>query len=505
MKNKSSVSQPLQALLSQGLAFHQQNQLGQALQIYEQILSRDPKHFDALHFSGVIAHEYQNHEVAIELISQALAIHPDASEAYANRGNAWMALGKYEHALADYDQAIRLNSKSAIAWLNRGTVLQRLGRFEESVQSYDQTIVLRPQLPQAFSNRGNALLKCQQLPAAIDSFDQAIRLNPQYAQAYWNKAQAWLTAGNYLEGWPLYEYGWLNGARGAKRQLTWPYWVGEENLSGRSILVRCEQGLGDTLQLIRYARVLKDRGATTVFEIPRALLSLFKQINAVDQWICEGDPLPVCDFYCSMFSLPLALKTTLQTIPFSSGYLRVDTDKSDYWHRRLGAKTRMRVGLVWSGGLRPHQPELWDINQRRNVSLAEMAQAFHTLELDFYSLQKGEPAESEIKEMQDCWWPEGNFFNFADELHDFSDTAALIDQLDVVVTVDTATAHLAAALGKPTWILNRFDTCWRWLLDRNDSPWYDSVKLYRQGPDRQWGSVLAQVALDLETSGRRLG
>jgi hypothetical protein len=196
-------------------------------------------------------------------------------------------------------------------------------------------------------------------------------------------------------------------------------------------------------------------------------------------------------------SLPLAFGTTLATIPAPGAYLRADPAKVHHWGNKIGDRGRLKVGVVWNGGFRANQPELWATNARRNIPLDVFAGALRSTHADFFSLQKGDPAESAIHGRELEYWPQGNFFNFASEFNDFSDTAALIENLDVVVSVDTATAHVAAALGKPTWILNRFDSCWRWLRDRDDSPWYPTVTLYRQGSTCQWEPVLQRIADDL--------
>ena len=193
-------------------------------------------------------------------------------------------------------------------------------------------------------------------------------------------------------------------------------------------------------------------------------------------------------------SLPLAFKTELDTIPYASGYLRADPIKSAAWRKQIKNTGRLKVGLVWNGGFKDKASEFWMANGRRNIELSSFAQALQGLDVDFYSLQKGDPAESEIKGRELEFWPNGNFYNLTDQIHDFSDTAALVDQLDLVISVDTSTAHLAAALGKPTWILSRFDTCWRWMLGRPDSPWYDSVRLFRQDQRADWSVVMQQVA-----------
>jgi len=213
-----------------------------------------------------------------------------------------------------------------------------------------------------------------------------------------------------------------------------------------------------------------------------------------------GDPLPVHDLSCPLMSLPLVFGTTLETIPYGTeAYLHALPEDEERWRERLGEGNQPRVGLVWNGGSRADQPELWAVNERRNVPLDLFAQALDIPGIDFVSLQKGDPAESEIRGREGEYWKLGRLYNHAAELTDFADTAGLIANLDLVISVDTSTAHLSAAMGKPTWILNRYDTCWRWLLDRQDSPWYASVKLYRQSADRDWRPVLQRVATDLSS------
>ena len=270
-----------------------------------------------------------------------------------------------------------------------------------------------------------------------------------------------------------------------------------ESLLNQTILIHAEQGLGDTIQFCRYAALVKKLGARVLLEVPKSLMVLLKDLEGVDILLEQGMPLPDFDFHCPLLSLPLAFKTELQTIPFPKSYLKADQNKINQWQKRLNLNG-FKVGLVWNGGFRANQPELWDINERRNIPLKILAQKLNSIKVNYFSLQKGDPAESEIRGHETEYWPSGNFFNFADELLDFSDTAALISNMDLIISVDTSTAHLAGALGKPTWILNRFDSCWRWMLDRDDSPWYESVKLYRQDEDRQWAPVLERVARDLK-------
>jgi hypothetical protein len=255
-----------------------------------------------------------------------------------------------------------------------------------------------------------------------------------------------------------------------------------------------EQGLGDTIQFCRYVPLVAQRGARVILEVPPQLTRLAASLSGVAQVVETGHPLPAFDLHCPLLSLPLAFKTELATIPAAIPYLKADPDQSKAWQDRLGAKTKSRVGLVWSGGIRSNQPV--SVNQRRNIPLAKFAALKHP-GVDFYSLQKGQPGESELTDLKRSQWSGPNILDFTGALKDFADTAAFIDNLDLVITVDTAAAHLAGALGKPVWILNRFDTDWRWLLDRADSPWYPTAKIYRQDTAGDWDSVLQRVKTDL--------
>ena len=279
-------------------------------------------------------------------------------------------------------------------------------------------------------------------------------------------------------------------------------WLGEESLQGKTVLLHSEQGLGDTIQFCRYAQMVSDLGARVILQVQRPLRLLMTSLQGVDQLLAEGDALPAFDFHCPLMSLPLAFKTELATVPAPVPYLKADPVKKLYWQEKLGTRHKLRVGLVWAGGFRPEQPELWGVNERRNIDLAKLA-VLKNERIDFYSLQKGMPAEADPARLKAGGWDGPDLIDYTSELADFSDTAALIDNLDLVISVDTSTAHLAGALGKPVWILNRFDTCWRWLLDRSDSPWYPTARIYRQQQFGDWSSVVSAVNTELDAIMRK--
>ncbi|MGO9849523.1 MAG: glycosyltransferase family 9 protein [Methylocella sp.] len=230
--------------------------------------------------------------------------------------------------------------------------------------------------------------------------------------------------------------------------------------------------------------------------VQEPLRELLKQVSPTIQIIGPNEVPTDFDYYCPLLSLPLVFGTTLETIPATIPYLKSNAEKSLFWKEKLGVKNKLRVGLVWSGGFRPNQPELWSVNSRRNIPLAKLA-VLKQPDIEFYSLQKGEPAESELAELIHHNWDGPHIIDFTSRLNDLSDTAALVENLDLVISVDTAIVHLAGALGKPVWILNRFDTCWRWLLDRTDTPWYPTAKLYRQEKAGHWDGVVQRIKMDL--------
>jgi hypothetical protein len=379
-------------------------------------------------------------------------------------------------------------------------LLSELERFDAALASYDAALAIEPDCAEAHCNRGNLLGDLRQFDEALRSFDRAVAVDPGYAQAYFSRSFVHLVLGDYQKGWADFEWRWRNehcATSKEKRSFSQPLWLGVQSLRGKTIFLHSEQGLGDTIQFCRYARRVADLGAKVIFETPKALSNVLKTLPGVTQWALPGEPLPRFEYYCPLMSLPLALKSTLATIPSEVPYLHASVERVQYWKDKLGARTKARVGLVWSGGFRPNQPELWAVNNRRNIPLAKLAPLRHS-GVEFYSLQKGLAAESELAELIAQNWDGPHLKDYTGELHDFQETAALMEQLDLVISVDTSVAHLAGALGKPLWLLNRFDTCWRWLLDRADSPWYPSVRVYRQGRSGEWEGVVQRVRSDLD-------
>jgi tetratricopeptide (TPR) repeat protein len=504
----------------------------EAVAIYDRALKLRPGNAMACSNRGVALNALGRFDAAVASFDQAIVLKPDFAEAHYNRGNALFALHQYEAALASYERALALKPSHAEAHFKRGDALLALKQYGASVASYERAIALRPDFAEAHANLGNALcgsgrydaalagyeraialkpgfaeghynraialVALRQLDAAIESYDRAIAIKPDYADAHWNKSHALLLGGDFSNGWALFEWRWRRDAqRSSARRFAQPLWLGEESISGKTILLHAEQGMGDTIQFCRYAKLVADMGARVILEAPKPLCSLLATLDGVSQVVETGSALPPFDYHCPLMSLPLALKTEVSSIPAPTAYLRPDAAKSLRWKEKLGERNKLRVGLVWSGGFRRHDPDTWDVNFRRNIDLARLA-PLKNERIEYYSLQKGEPAELDLARLQAQGWDGPQIADYAGELHDFSDTAALIDNLDLVISVDTSIAHLAGALGKPVWILNRLDTCWRWFLDRDDSPWYPTVKLYRQEQPGDWDAVVERVRADLE-------
>jgi tetratricopeptide (TPR) repeat protein len=486
--------------LLQGHALSRLGRNESALASYDRAIALLPGLADAhLHRADVLC-QLGRHREALSSYDEALRLKPGSPEIYNNRGNVLKDLERLDEALASYDRAIALNSDDAQARCNRGNLLSEMGRLEEALASYDSAIALDPAHADAHCNRGNLLADLGRYGQALESLDRAVAIDPQRAHAHFSRSLVHLVLGNLPSGWRDFEWRWKNEyciTSREMRQFSQPLWRGEASLEGKTLLLHCEQGLGDTIQFCRYATLAAERGARVVFEVPRSLHGLLASLAGVAQWVVQGEPLPPFDCYCPLLSMPLAFNTTLETIPAKTPYLRAGNERLEHWRHKLGERTRPRVGLVWSGGFRPNQPELRSVNERRNIPLRSLAALRHC-DIEFYSLQKGQPAQGELAALLQEGWDGPSLNDHTHELRDFEDTAALIEQLDLVISVDTSSAHLAGALGKPVWILNRFDTCWRWLTDRTDSPWYPTLRLYRQERRGDWDGVVQKMRQDLE-------
>ena len=500
--------------------------LADAARLYHDVLRRQPDNFTALHQFGMLLHQQGQNAEALALLDRAVLVDPLSADALTNRGIVLMALVRNESAVASFDRAIAVDGHHIEAHFRRSVVLRALGRLDdalasiertlelapdnvdalnnrggvlvargqsaEGIASYRRVLEMRPDTPEAHFNLGVALQMLGRHDEAIAEYSRAVVLRPDYVGANFNRSQCWLALGDFHRGWPEYESRWQTvSLRPSRQHFAQPLWLGDEDLAGRTILLHAEQGFGDILQFCRYAPLVAAR-TKVILQVPGELMRLMETLDEGGELVAFGDELPAFDMHCPLLSLPLAFRTTLASIPATIPYLRADADSTFVWRDRLADLPGLKVGLVWAGGVSLSQPDVAALNRRRSMALATMAPLAGVVGCSFVSLQKDEPAGDAARP------PRGFVLHdFTAELGDFADTAALIANLDLVISVDTAVAHLAGALGKPVWLLNRFDSCWRWLLERDDSPWYPTLRQFRQPSPGDWASPISRVVAAL--------
>lgn len=490
-----TMTAPLTGKLQQAAHLHQSGQIASAKALCEEIVTIQPQNVEALMRLGIIAAQTNDKIQAAVLFGRAVEADPGNPVPYNNRGLALHEMQRFEDALELYERAIALKADYADAHFNRGNVLLDLRRWQGSLDSYDRAIALRPRHAVAHANRGVVLKDLQRLDEAIDSFDRAIAIRPDFTEAIVNRASTLLLAGRFDRGWAEYQrrpIGHTIATTEGAQNIADRLWLGEKPLAGKTILLRNEQGLGDTIQFCRYAKPLSERRATVLLQVQRPLVPLLAGLEGVAHICAEGDVPPAFDYQSPLMSLPLAFNTRLDTIPCSAAYLRSDPEALRRWRARLGARSSLRVGLAWSGS--KTNPN----DRNRSIALSELA-GYLPSGIQYVSLQK------DIREAdRDALRSNPQIADFAEEQIDFSDAAALCDCMDVVLSVDTSIAHLGAALGRRTWMLLSFCPDWRWLLGRDDSPWYPTVRLFRQEKIGDWNGVFARVAaalIDLRSRG----
>ncbi len=475
-----------EAYCNRGAALVALKQFSTAIDSYDQAIACKPDYAQAYYNRGNALRELKQPQAALESYDKATALRADYAQAYNNRGSALRDLGRFEAALESYDKAIAFKADYAKAYNNRGNALSDMRQFRAALESYDQAIALKPDYAEAYNNRGSALRDLQQHQAAMACYDKAIALQPDYAKAHLNRSLCLLQMGDFGRGWESYEWRWKDEAmEKTARHFTQPLWLGAEPLHGKTILLHAEQGFGDTLQFCRYARLVSELGARVVLEVQAPLASLLGRLEGVAQLVKRGEPLPAFDCHCPLLSLPLAFNTGFDNLPGEARYLAPLPDKLAQWTARLGVASKPRVGLVWSGST-THKND-----RNRSVLLSEWLK-FLPEGLQYTSLQKETRAAD-----QETLALNPHIVRLDDEIKDFSDTAALCELMDVVVSVDTSVAHLAGALGKPVWMALPLNPDWRWLLERSDSPWYPSATLYRQETAGDWDGVLGRIATEL--------
>jgi len=472
-----------------GQVLQQQKRPDEAILSFDQALNVNPRYLEAANASALLHFDTGRYDEAILRFDRSLEIEPKQPGAFHLRGICQLRLQRFEEALADCKKALELAPDHPEITNNVGLILQRLARNEEALACFDKAIALNSQFALAFNHRGTSLSELRLFEEALASFARAIAIKADYADAHWNRALLQLLLGDFAAGWTAREWGRKSEAVGfVDRQFAKPLWRGEEPIAGRTILLHSDEGLGDTIQFSRYATLVAQRGARVILEVQDLVHPLLSAIEGVSLCLPKtGTVLPDFDLHCPLSSLPLAFGTRLETIPSAVSYLPAPSGAcAQTWQARLGARDKLRVGLVWSGN--PAHGN----DRNRSMKLRALSPILD-LDARFISLQKDVRPDDKATLLE-----RNEIVDPTEQLSDFAATAALVSCLDLVITVDTSVAHLAGALGRPTWILLPYTPDYRWLLDRDDSPWYPTVRLFRQSESRDYTSVLQRVRAELQ-------
>jgi Tfp pilus assembly protein PilF len=504
--------------------YHRSGDIQQAQAQYQRILRVEPCRPEALHALGIIAFQLKKYENASSLIGKAIENKPKVPQFHYNLGLVFISLKRQEKAIQAFKMAIEINPDYADAHYNLGLALKKQQQFEKAVLNFKQVIKLTPDDADAYYNLGNTyealdrhepaaenyrlaikkngafsgafnnlalVLKAMgRIDEAISHFREAVRLQPSFAEAHWNLSLALLINGQFEEGWKEHEWRFRRGEKSTiyPYDFAIPLWAGSR-FGGKRLFVHSEQGFGDTFQFIRYLPMVKHLGGTVVFETFGPLLEIIKGFPGIDKLV-EISPdrrhVEICDYYVPLMSLPMLFTTDIPTIPSNFPYIFADPEKVEQWKNRINKKG-YKIGIVWAG-----KPE-HENDGNRSCTLEYFSPLTGIPGVVIYGLQKGDAARQ--AETLDGM---KKIINFDRELTGFSETAAAIENLDLVISVDTALVHLAGAMGKPVWTLLPYAPDWRWLLERKDSPWYPTMRLFQQPARGDWGAVFDKVKYELQ-------
>jgi tetratricopeptide (TPR) repeat protein len=536
--------------IQQALQHHQAGQLAEAEAMYRLALEQSPNHPDALHLLGMLARRVGKFDVAENLIRHAIAVNRASADYHANLGLVLMDQHKLNDAIVAFKTAIQFQPRFAQAYCNLGIAFERSGQIDQAIDSFESAISFNPRFFEAYSNLGNALSKQKKFDAAIAALRKAVELNPnsgdvnynighalresgqleeaivyfnraielnpnhltarcdlanllhlqqsrhqviqQYQQvlaidpdhaiAHWNLALTYLLLGDFKRGWTEHEWRTRCESLANPAEFDKPRWTGEP-LDGKTILLHPEQGLGDILQFVRYAPMVTARGGKVLLQCQPPLVRLLQNDLGISQVISVTDPLPEFDVHCPVMSLPFVFGTEIGSIPAQIPYLFADPEDAAAWRLKLeNGSNKPRIGLVWAGSP-THKND-----RNRSIRLANLSRLLSMDSCRFFSLQKG-PASNQLS------MP--TLIDHTADLHDFADTAAFVANLDLIITVDTAVAHLAGGMGKIVWLLLPHNPDWRWLLDRDDSPWYPTMRIFRQQRAGDWESVITRIVAEI--------
>ena len=480
-----------QVLNNRGNALLELCRYADAVDSFNRALELQPAYAEALHHRGNAYWEMQNTTAALVDIEHALAINPAYEEAHNSRGTVLFKLERHAEALACCERALQLNPLHPEALINCGNVWLWRGEAAHALDLYDSAIVHLQRksshagsLAMALCNRGNTLMALNRPEEALKSYAESLAREDS-PETHFYEGMGRLILGDFAQGWPQYEWRWKTQFfKRWVRDFSALRWQGQESLHGKTLLLHAEQGFGDTLQFCRYAVAAAAQGAAVVMEVQAPLKRLLATMPGVQLMVSAGEPLPPYDYHCPLLSMPGVMAKLSHDIPAAVPYIQPDPALVAAWRARIKGNQLPRIGLVWSGNLAP------GLHHDRTLPLVDMLRVVSD-RAQFFSLQK-EVIASDKAELQRC-----DVRNYGETLNDFADTAAIIESMDLVITIDTAVAHLAGALGKPVWILLRFAADWRWLRNRDDSPWYPTARLFRQPAVGDWATVMDAVQREL--------
>jgi tetratricopeptide (TPR) repeat protein len=473
-----------------GNGLRKKGMIQEAAASYQQAISLQSNSPDAYGNLGTLLHEHGQIKNAIPLLQQAVSLLPSSPAMLYNLGNALRDDGQLNESIECYQRCLGLRSTMVDVLNNLGNVLKVVGRVDEAIACYERILGIDPNHILARNNLGSALQQVGKFDEAERCYTDALKLNPDYAPFHWNLGLVLLTQGKFIEGWP--HYAWrrrVDQFQFSRAPHSQPVWDGS-TLAGKRILIHAEQGLGDTIQFARYLPMVAQRGGKIILECQKPLFTLLQSVPGIEQMISVEDPSPQCDVQAPLIDLPMIFQTTLETVPATIPYLSPPTEAVAQWKQRIGSDHHLKVGLIWMGRSAHYN------DRNRSLPLSALFPLASVSGVSFHCLQKDRDGFADFGPLQMKDW--------AAELTDFKQTAALLENLDLLITVDTAAAHLAGAMGKPAWLLLPFSPDWRWMLGREDSPWYPSMRLFRQPRTGDWQTPIARVVDSLtEWAGRK--
>ena len=478
--------------LAEAFKLHEIGELSQAAELYRRILESYPENADAWHLLGLLAHQQGDNDLALKLINTAIGIQPNIADFHNNLGRVYLALDDDHKADFEYRRAIQLNSTHVKAYSNLASLLRARGNFSSAVDFARRAVSAGPEEPEAYNNLGNALKDMNSTEDAITAYYRAIELAPNYALAHWNLSLALLSLGQYEEGFKEMMWRWKwdgfpNKLRGFDQpQLQVLSGLGDE-LSGKRILLHAEQGLGDTIHFIRYAALLREIGAYVIFECPEELVSLLKDTDLVDQIIFSHDKVPEFDFHAPLLDLPFLFGTREDNLPRAIPYLAIPDDIARKWQKKVDKTKKFKIGLNWQGNIKSPAERF------RGLPPSDLEMLASLNGIAWFSLQKG-PDYDHLPR------PSADFQIIDTGSEALVETAGLIQALDLIITSDTAIAHLAGSLGKPVWVLLHHAPDWRWQTTGSVNVWYPSARLFRQAKPGQWKNVIKEVVTSLKNT-----